>query len=296
MKPVLATAFSTWLALSGSSKGPSGAMPLSPLIRPPMKPGVPGLDRSRSTGRRQRGSAFSIRNAWPAYAPTPVFSSANDVCRNAFRFGRGLAEVELRLGDRVVAQRLREVLDMRLLVPEDGHQEVLLALAEVELPTAAVLRGLLVEVALQVLQREREVEDPDVTGVRTMPADARCDHRRTASCQPARCPGTSALRSAPPPITAPPAMPAFLKKSSARVPARVERLPSLVGRLADRPVANRPPSIVRCFELTPLLRFRAGNRAVSPPSTLRGPEFEDDERPPRGPPVARTFVPRASRR
>ncbi len=76
---------------------------------------------------------------------------------------RRLAEVELRLLDRAVAESLLEELDVRLLVRGHGPEEVLLdALAEEPLAPAVVPRGLDVEIALQVLEREREVQDPDV--------------------------------------------------------------------------------------------------------------------------------------
>ncbi len=93
-------------------------------------------------------------------------------------------EVELRLLDRVRAEHLLQRLDVRVLVVGHRLQEH----PRLEVLDEALLvlgdGGLVVERRLEVLERQRVVEDPDVTlaelGGRTVPGRKR--HRRRRQC------------------------------------------------------------------------------------------------------------------
>jgi hypothetical protein len=96
-------------------------------------------------------------------------------------------EVELRLLDGVLAQDLLERLDMRVLVVGDGLQEHARLGAREERVAALVCRRFVVERRLQVLQRQRVIQNPEVALAelrrRTVPGAERHGARRQRSEQ-----------------------------------------------------------------------------------------------------------------
>jgi hypothetical protein len=136
------------------------------------------------------------------------------------RFLRGgAAEVDLRSGDRFLAERLLQVGDVGVLVGRRGLEEDLGLLVLDERFLLLVGGGLVVEDRLQVLERQGEVEDSDVA----FPKLAGGLPLPLAALAPA---GVSAPINATPPITAPPASPAFFRKLSRVSPASSDTVAS----------------------------------------------------------------------
>ena len=152
--------------------------------------GVPRLDRVDRHRRGEIGGRADLRQLLLVGADREVLERDRGGPERARVVGRP-AEVEAGLLDRVVAERLLEGRDVRALVGADDPR--LLGQRAVQRPDAL---GLRVEARLQILEREREIEDRDVVasllgllalgGLRARGSgeDARARDRRTPSPTP----------------------------------------------------------------------------------------------------------------
>ena len=157
MKPVPVTILRTCALERAGSNGAGAGSGLLPLPRMFADPGgVARLDRVHREGGRKRLLVGDHRRRAGVGGDARVLERHGGLEERGLRARRAL-EVELRGLDGLRAERALEELDVRVLVVRDGLGELDGLAGEL-----AALDGLGVEGGLEVLEREREVEDVDV--------------------------------------------------------------------------------------------------------------------------------------